>query len=255
MQRGLSPSRSQERVICLAFAVQSPMLVDFSNHCSNWLSSWNVHRTVKSSIVEAFSKQAKFFFIPKVTVKIQKNTTKSCHIVQTHTLGKSKKRCFDERITGVFLQTLHWGSCRGGKEFTLKTMMRQNQSIFKLKNVVLSSRKIKSWIYKVFLLKKISIRDHNYFQGFNASPSALRHWWVGHICHTGPHGPLGMRSGDRFLLRSGQQGSADSCHNAAAPRCLPVENHSCAGARKYPGLSCRKLWSIKTVEIFRKKSV
>ncbi|KAF3856553.1 hypothetical protein F7725_017276 [Dissostichus mawsoni] len=35
MQRGLSPSLSQERVICLAFAVQSPVLVDLSSHCSN----------------------------------------------------------------------------------------------------------------------------------------------------------------------------------------------------------------------------
>lgn len=39
MQRGLSPSLSHERVICLAFAVQSPASVDLFSHCSNWVSS------------------------------------------------------------------------------------------------------------------------------------------------------------------------------------------------------------------------
>lgn len=42
MQRGLSPSLSHERVICLAFAVQSPASVDLFSHCSNWVSSYMV---------------------------------------------------------------------------------------------------------------------------------------------------------------------------------------------------------------------
>lgn len=81
----------------------------------------------------------------KLHLKCKKCNQLKCNIVQTHTLGRSKKRCFEERIMGVFLQTLHWGSCRDLKEFSLKTMMTQYESVFKLKkkkNVVLSSRKI-----------------------------------------------------------------------------------------------------------------
>lgn len=108
--------------------------------------SLNLKRTQSSEVFHSRS----FYFLNKpslslflkLQLKCKKRNQVRCNIVQTHTLGRSKKRCFEERITGVFLQTLHWGSCRGLKEFSLKTMMRQYQSVFKLKNVVLCGGKL-----------------------------------------------------------------------------------------------------------------
>lgn len=98
--------------------------------------SLNLKRTQSSEVFHSRS----FYFLNKPSLSLRNQVR--CNIVQTHTLGRSKKRCFEERITGVFLQTLHWGSCRGLKEFSLKTMMRQYQSVFKLKNVVLCGGKL-----------------------------------------------------------------------------------------------------------------
>lgn len=69
------------------------------------------------------------------------------------------------------------------------------------------------------------------------SPWAPQHWWAAHTCHTDHHGLLGSCSEGRRPLRSGQPGSADSSHSAAAPLCLPPGTHACGVARKYLGRS------------------
>lgn len=108
-------------------------------------------------------------------------------------------------MTGVCLQTLHWGSWSG------KTSKRINHS---------------------------SASSHYVQPSCQNSPWAPEHWWAARTCRTGHHELPGSCSGDRCLLQNGQPGNADSSHNVAAPRCLPAGNHACGVSRKCPGLSC-----------------
>lgn len=66
----------------------------------------------------------------------------------------------------------------------------------------------------------------------DASPSAPRHWWGAHTCHTGHRGPLGSGRRDTHPPQSGQRGNAGRSRSAAALPCPRWGNLARGDARR-----------------------